>query len=251
MIQQEIEKKLLAGTQYDYSNKPNKYLSASEVGADILKLYLSRKYKLPDTEISQATIGTFVHKGIEHIIDEEYVEMEKSFEVKIPGTNYYATSTIDYIDVKNKVIIDWKTTKLNTGKKIKELIKNNDLLNNDYILQLNHQLFTIGNELGYKLFLGMFYKDAGLNYRTGEYTKSFELIEIPRINEDDYLMLIQDKVKVLDEYVSNDIVPNQCSDLWFAKIKGKTIPSKCLAYCGVNSVCPYYKPDNIDQTMKW
>ena len=247
-LQEKIIKGLLSATKYIPSEHKMR-LSASEVSSDMLELYLKRKHNISESKISQATIGSLLHVGCEMAFaEEDYVSVEETFSKLITGTNSYATATVDYIDTKNKVVIDWKTTKEYTAKMVKAAIKKGDLFGNGYILQMNHQNYII-NEPGYKYYLGMFYKDAKVDYKTGIESDSFELIEIPMIDPDKYHKYIIDKANLLELMIKDNIMPIKCSDLWPRKIGGVTINAKCKYYCSVSSVCPHYdngiQPDTV------
>ena len=143
-LKDKLVKSMLEHTKYVPSEYENR-LSASEVSSDFLELYLKRKHKVKDTKVGQATIGSLVHAGLEDAFKfDEFVLTEEPMSCPIPETKSMATATVDYIDKKDKVVIDWKVTKEYTLKMVKAAIKKGDLFGNGYIMQMNHQAYKIG-----------------------------------------------------------------------------------------------------------
>jgi hypothetical protein len=52
---------------------------------------------------------------------------------------------------------------------------------------------------------------------------------------------INEYINELEQYIVNAKIPPECSDLWWSKVKGVSVPMRCMKYCGVSSVCPYHK----------
>ena len=246
----EIEKQILSSVKY-VKKTDKHYLTASEASSDYLQLFLKRKHDIVDDEISQATLGSLAHKGLEfafHNSDEASVEFPITH--ILDGTDTVLSATIDYLDVDN--VIDWKTGKLNTAKKLREAISKGDM-SHQYIIQLSHINFIlnkIGVHTGRKYYIGWFFKDAGLNYRTGAETDTFDMMQIPVIQEKEYEDFIIEKALILEDFVNNDKMPPKCSDTWIANIAGVRTATKCRYYCSLNSVCPYYDSSNEESVKE-
>jgi hypothetical protein len=93
---QQIEKKLLDKTQYGGNKEPMvKAISASELGNDLLQIYLRYKYGVPDsTEFGQDTIGSLMHIALQDILKDEY-EVEKKYQYQF-SNNWFLTGSIEY-----------------------------------------------------------------------------------------------------------------------------------------------------------
>jgi hypothetical protein len=167
------------------------------------------------------------------------------------------TGTIDAIegDIETgKVILhDWKTTKVYAGKMVK---RERD---HGYRQQLNLYAFILFNDkekfkdIEYddiELYLHMFYKDANLLEGEDTYEKINVLLEIM----DNTSQSIARKLEKLQNYLDNDIMPDECSNAekwWRITRKNKTkVPSRCKLYCNVNHICPYYDPGKPEAKHK-
>ena len=245
-----IKKSLLNSVKY-IPHPEKMRLSASEVSSSTLEIWLKRKYDIEDKKISQATLGSLAHTGMElAFADDDDVKTEEPIEGIF--NNMLLTATVDFHDTKNKIIIDWKTTKHYTGKKVKEAINKGKPLENNYIAQINHIAFILGHPEGYKYYLGMFYKDAGVDYKTGIESETFEMIEIPIVSYEQYIEYLTPKAIDLKESLNSDFEPSICKDLWPRKIGGIMTNTKCRYYCSVNIVCPYYDDGIADDTkVEW
>jgi hypothetical protein len=232
---QQIEKKLLDKTQYGGNKEPMvKAISASELGNDLLQIFLRFKYGVPDsTEFGQDTIGSLMHIALQDILKDEY-EVEKKYQYQF-NNGWFLTGSIDLIN--NEEIIDIKVTKQYTVEKIlKEPM-------HSYRLQLNAYRYLVkkntGEDLDTKLLLVL--KDGGYDFRKMTIKPSLVLLDVEpipdKVIEDKFL----DITNKIEQYEELGEYPPQCSDLWWRKTKEGAIPVRCLQYCAYRNVCPYFK----------
>ena len=77
----DLKKLIVDGTQYEsgYVNEDDDYvISASMVGKDPLQNYLSIIHgKTAENEVTDATLGTVFHRGMEELVKENMKKMEQ------------------------------------------------------------------------------------------------------------------------------------------------------------------------------
>jgi hypothetical protein len=246
----DLEKLILEKTRYvsrfnEMVKEQDKYaISASMCADEPLEIYLKIVFGQKEpTGVSDATLGTLVHVGLEEILkqapeDVTYWATERAMAIELDD-DWVLTGTADLIWKEPDGgwhILDWKTTKQYAFKKIKE-----EQHLHRYALQLAALKTllkdTTGTEEDIHCHLGLFLKDA--NAFKGE--KAFEIYSPMTKTVDAIKNYILDKVKLVQEHIESGTVPPECSDLWFRKINGQSVPSRCKLYCGVSQFCPYYQ----------
>jgi len=253
----DMKKLILESTQYSgNSDKEIKALSASQLNDDVLRLWLRYKYGVVENdEISMATIGTLVHKGIECIIKERAatednfnIQSEVDLKMNFENTEWMLTGTADIVDFEERIVYDIKTIKKYRVSKLK-----NEMMSDDYTIQLNAYRMMLENTIGdrFKMAVLALSPDGGFSARTGNTEQTFEEIEIERIENSVISGMFIDKVKLLEYYIEANEVPQKCEDVWIRKVKGKAIPLRCQQYCSYNSICPYYNPKIETHTIDW
>lgn len=253
MIIEEILKKL------EYRREPlERRISASQLGDDLLRIALSIKYGSLGNNFSQASIGSLIHKGLEHLFENsEKYEPEIDFEKELKG--WSITGTADLLDKENEIIYDFKTTKYNTYKKLKEAINRGDYTHS-YILQLNLLRYLSGSN--YNLRLLFIFKDGGWNYKTKIEVPHYKELEVPTISNleiENKLNEIIERLEPECEYDENgrlvdiNVIAFHCNKSQYGYIttlSGYKKPAKCELYCSYKDVCPLYKTSEIDSFME-
>ncbi len=254
----ELEKEILNATKYvsGYINEDDKYvLSASMIGKEPLENYLSIIYgKEPETILSDATLGTILHKGMETIMQSRMKDnknilcTEYSMYMNLPN-GWVISGTADLITeptVYNYEVHDYKFTKNYTVKMYDKestthaYSKQLDVLN---LLWSKGLLKEHGQKTTVVSVLDFFLKDSKAINK--------EPILVQRKREaPDKEKLLEELTNItneLQEYIESGTVPPKCEDLWSRKVNGKLIPTKCALYCshGKAGNCPYYQPSDI------
>ncbi len=273
----DLKKMVLDATAYvsGYINKDDKYvISASMVGKEILQNYLSILHgKIESSEISDMTLGSVFHKGMEDIARDKQLEdvgekdsstiwgIEHSMYVDLPN-GWVLSGTADLITEPtpgNFEIRDYKLTKSFSHKKFLE-----DKYNSDYTTQLQvlEALFREGNNRpevieNVDLICDFFVKDAkAINY---ELTHRPEYIPRKKGTEDMRAaeVTLAEVVAITDSlqaYLESGEIPPECTDKWKRNIKGNIINTKCAFWCSHNKHCPYYDPStrsSVNKLVGW
>jgi len=237
---------ILKATTYSGNHKPNRNeISASELGNDVLQIYLRNKFGVQETtEFDQAGFGSLIHLAMEKIFENtDPFKAEENYEWEIVK-DWKLTGTIDLYDYQNQVIYDYKVIKKYT---IDKLLKEP---NHQYVWQLNAYRYLVEHdrlleEGSVDMKILAFIKDAGFNIKTGVMESTLQEIPIRHIDN----KLIEERFKKIIEEIKihrkSDTYPPQCKDLWFRKIKGEPVPMRCKVYCSYNEFCPYYKNKSI------
>jgi len=251
---------VIKGTQYSGNTEPGKYqLSASQVGSDILPLWLEFKYgkQQNQSKIEANTLGSILHKGLEELFKEhnfnEFSEdyqysversVEKEFTHKDLKNKWTIIGTIDLIDTKNKVIIDHK---LSTGTTLKSIYKEGK--DHQYALQLGIYRWLLGDE-EFNCALAFFNKSQSYFKVKKEDLFTMVELEVPSFEEIEKLLL--NKLKELEVYINEDALelgstPPKCKNTFPYKMQGKVYNMKCLHYCDLNNKCPYFSSYQAEQ----
>lgn len=235
---------ILAATQYGGNTEPGqKSISASSITKPVLIRWLQWKYGvIPQKTVSMATIGSLVHKAIEHIVINMGTNIEPEKECKLDlGDDWFLTGTADIVNHIDKEIIDLKIVKTYRVKKLQEAIKSGNLESDDYIVQLNAYRQMIDPD--YKMRVMALSPDAGYDFKKKTVVPTFQMIDVPEM---DAIGIARKAVAELRQYIDTDTTPSMCDDVWPRKGVG---PVRCMIYCNYNEVCPYYKP-SLSQQMK-
>jgi len=250
-LNKNITKHITDALSYSGSRGKDKVISASGLGSDTLKLFLKAKYGLDESngEFMQSHLGTLVHNALETIFtDKNGYKAEKRLMLQ----NYYRDWSLsgepDLVIEKKvlgeniRVIVDWKTYKLNKL----ELIKDPESKEHrELAIQLGvYALLTDKKSKRYnskvETYVAVFVKDAT---RFGyEPSEDLVYVKINHLPEDEIYELFKNKVDELEEYLSKNENPPECEFLgWSARQRGaKKEKLICKHFCGVASNCPYY-----------
>lgn len=230
-----IKQLLIERTQYKGKKEPNtKYISASELGDEPLKVWLRQQYGvIENTDFDQATIGSLLHIGIQEILKDIYIT-EYQLETILPN-GWGLTGSIDLLNIKNKEIIDIKVTKSYT---IESVFKNT---NHQYIWQLSAYRYLCYKHFGFDFDTKLLFilKDGGFDFKTMRKIESIEIIDI----QPKSYVEVERKHNEMVEILERNTIPEQCSDVWYRKTQAGSIPMKCKTYCVYSNVCKYYKPN--------
>lgn len=239
--------KILEKTQYQGNTEAGvKAISASDFGNDILQIWLRYKYGVPEkTEIGQDTIGTLFHFGVEQILKDE-AETEVSMELEMQNS-WKLTGTADIILENAIYMCDIKLTKSYTIERVEKEQEH------QYVWQLNVYRYLYeklhGKEM--QMYLIAFLKDGGYDFRKMENKPSLRVVQIPYISD----IKIEEKFKEITEdiekYEELGVEPPQCKDLWFRKVRGKSVPVRCMQYCAYKDKCKYFNPKPTTIMEMW
>ncbi len=240
-----ITEKILEKTQYQGNTEAGiKAISASDFGNDILQIWLRYKYGVPEkTEIGQDTLGTVVHFGMEQILKDE-AETEVSMELEMPN-GWKLTGMADI--VLQDAICDIKVTKSYTIERVE---KEPD---HQYVWQLNvyRYLYEKLHDKEMSMYLIAFLKDGGYDFRKMENKPSLKVIQIPLVSNDEIEKKFYEITSQIEQFETLGIEPPQCKDLWFRKVRGKSIPVRCMQYCAYSDKCKYFNPKHTTTMEMW
>ncbi len=226
---------VLKATQYSGIKEANtRIISASQLGADPQEVLMRYKYGIIDDDtIGQNTLGSLVHIALEKIYSNKKGILVEYCPKPIKIDDLFLTGSIDRIDIINKEIIDIKVTKTYAIKKMIEGTSE------AYRWQLSAYRYLMYRETGddFKCFIEAWDKQGGYDVRKGEDIPTKQKIEIEPYSYEQ----VKARFRKLVEFVKKG-VEKQCDDVFLRKIKGKTVPLKCLKYCSYNKVCKFYNP---------
>jgi hypothetical protein len=209
-----------------------KHLSASSFANEPLEIWLDRhNYPENPFKLSDATVGSIVHIGLENIIrkTEEYKNAELLIEHQIikPFNGWTITGRPDLVNIPKKILYDYKT-----GKNYSKKMIDKEGKNHRYAIQLAVYNWLLGG--GYTPKILWLMKDS----QAGEPVIFEQEIEIMDLNEIEVYM--KERLDVIDAY--GDSMPDKCGDLWPRKIKGAVVNAKCMYYCKYSHSCPKNNP---------
>jgi hypothetical protein len=98
------------------------------------------------------------------------------------------------------------------------------------------------NRMDYEIKLFTMSPDAGFNFRNGTKTPILQIIKAPEIDPKEILDHACKMTNELERYIDTGAIPPKCDEVWPRKVKGKTIPVRCVQYCSYRDVCPHYNP---------
>lgn len=230
-----IPEPLLEVLENDDYNNGGAELSASSFAEPLRITILKSRYgdTLSPIDRVPLLIGTAVHKIIEDKTENKIDRLSirfKSMDIKLSGK-------IDYYDLSEKTLYDFKITKVYSGREIKK----------EYIYQLNIYKYLM--ELnGYqvdKLKLCYIYLDYSIVEFLAKDSYPISPIEIKDVeimDKNELAGLILIKAKQINEYKDapdNELPMCDEGELWRSRsLKGA--PLRCLAYCPVKNKCDYY-----------
>lgn len=245
-----LESKILTALNTHKKN-PNPYtFSPSMLGNTTLQNFLAKVFDRDvETSVGHNTVGSIFHAGLNALLPENENELnEKRYE-------YLMSNGVTLTGVGDKFILtdgfiteirDYKLTKIYAGKSLKKEP------NHAYALQLSGYRFmaeklnmvSITNKP--KLVVDMFYKDADILLHEPVY----EPIEV--LYNVDIEEIILSKSNELVSYIDAGEMPAECEnkDKWFRKLRnGTMVASRCVAYCGVKNVCPYFSGEPVSSSL--
>ena len=266
---------ILEGTAYvsGFVNKDDDYtISASMIGKEPLENYLRIvNGTVPETALSDATLGTVFHRGMEGIMqdraiadgDKSIVGIEKSMSHKL-SNGWVLSGTADLI-VKTAPgrysIHDYKLTKNYTYKMLqKELHTHNytkQLQVLDALFRVDGGAGEINNDID--LYIEMFLKDS----KAVAFEPILRSVKAPnKVGTTDMNaseVLFTEVVQITDSlqaYIESGELPPKCTDVWPRNVKGTVIATKCALYCsyGKAGTCPHYNPDTrkeVNRLVNW
>jgi len=232
--------KVLDATKYSgISEKNVKAISASQIGSDPQEVLMKYKYGvIEDIEVGQNTIGSLVHMALEHIYKDEANTLCEYKPKPIEIDGWFLTGSIDRVDVSKRELTDIKVTKTYAIEKMKK----DD--SEAYKWQLSAYRYLMKKNTGddYKCFIEAWNKQGGFDVRKGVDIPSVERVKIEPYSYEE----VETKFKELKQFVELGS-EKQCDDVFLRKVKGNTVPLRCLKYCSYNKVCKYYnpKPDTV------
>jgi len=249
-------------------------ISASMIANDPLQNYLSIIHGKPtETEITDATLGTIFHAGMEKIVTNSIndgnseiigAEIEMST-ILTNGWELHGTADLITEPEQGRFEIhDYKLTKNYTRKMMAKEINTHSYTKQ---LQVLDALFRTGTSTYSKdeivgditLIADFFLKDS----KAISHEPVHNPLQVPnKIGTEDMnatQVLFEEVIAITDSlqsYIESGQVPPECSDKWIRNVKGKVIPTRCALYCGhgKNSLCPYYNPgtqETVSRLTNW
>ena len=240
MNHSELESKILNIAKYSGDKSAGvRNISASQLNNDPCQDYMKFVHGyLEDNEIGANTFGSLLHIGLEKLEDRDNKIFSELAMTKQFNEDWTISGTIDYIDFNNKIIRDFKFTKLYTYTNFDQ--------DGGYAWQLNMQNYLAGG--GFKMFVSMFLKDYEGSFKQPR-TEALKHVTVQLKSDLDIENKIQTKIDKIESIISNPDSLVACENLWWGKekVNGETVsvPKKCKYYCsyGAHGLCPFYKPN--------
>ncbi len=223
----------LRGKKLYHGKQEPRKISASQCGAPLLQQYLSQTtiaVEQPNS-FSKATIGSIAHKGMEELITSPNILKEHEMERLLPN-GWKITGTADAIDTDAKTIIDYKF-EMNYAYKMHQ----KDGPDASYNIQLAAYSWLYGENFDGHI---MSFITDHSPIKKDHPAEAIQVTHVP-IHDNmyfEYMMLgITDS---LDSHIKAGTPPAQCDDLWWRKVNGTSVATRCKYYCKYNDVCPHY-----------
>lgn len=203
----------------------DKQISVTELSlGEILPIYLSRiTTELKPQKLGQHTLGSIAHLGLNVLAEKFGLTPGYRLENKL-FNGYILTGEPDVLDQKNKIIYDFKLSKVYAHKQ--SVAKT---VSHQYWKQLNYYRILLGGDWTMKLIWGL--KDQGSR---DDFDEAIVTQTVSKINDDhliNYAINMSNKLQLaLDGEIS---APRKCNDTWR--------DLKCKMYCDYNHVCDYGK----------
>ena len=244
------EQMLLDASKYSGNSEPGKKsFSASQLGSDMLQIYLKYKNGSKETtKFGANTIGSIYQLGVDVAADtwnenlvgsDDYTSAKRIKQMIDNG--WEISGEMDQIDNEYKVIFDNKVSTATTIKKIREEGKMHG-----YALQLGVYKWLMWKETGeiYKTALPVV--DKGHSHFKTNKNECLEFIEVETYSPEEIERMLYEKTNELQEYIDLDQAPGECQNLWIMARKGqKAKRMKCMYYCDQNKNCKYYNVDRV------
>jgi hypothetical protein len=247
-------------------------LSASMINDDLFHQLMVIKHGALNADISQATIGSIFHKGMETIFKNQNISNEVKLE-PIKYSGFEITGTADLVDFNSNTVYDVKLIKHSKyagGKSFKGLKDKTNGEDDDYFIQLNIYRYLLEKEYGkpFNMKLLLFFKDGGWDYRAKQAIPNFKTLEVPKIDNSKIESYIANTIEHLLDYIDfneNGSIKEvhldramvgyakECQEKYgFITTKsGQKKPSRCALYCEYNTVCKAYNSSNDEQMLDW
>ena len=250
---------IIGATQYKsgYDKRNNEYvISASMLGKEPLQNYLSIVYGTQhEDEITDATLGTIFHRGMETIVQDKVKKdentvgvpwMEPELSMNMPlGNGWVLSGTADLVNevfMNHVEIHDYKLTKSYALK-----MYNKEKVTHPYTKQMHALELLWNHQNGAKkervdLLIEYFLKDA----KALDFEKTHQTIVVPTLASPDvFVQQIVEQTNSLQAYIEAGEVPPQCADTWPRNSKGVIRHTRCELYCsfGKAGLCPHYSPN--------
>lgn len=267
-MENKVKELILDGTKYvsgsvDIVPDDAFSISASQLGKEDLQVYLQMIYgNQPETEISDATLGTIFHKGMECMALEaqedqtvqDQILIEHSMAWKLPN-EWWFTGTADLVHYNGSTfyIHDYKLTKNYTVKMFRK-----NVLGHTYGLQMSGLAYLAGKNLMTKddsvsCTVDFFLKDSNkMKFEPVHVPVTFAPLLPATVEE-----LIVEKTNRIQDHIVNATIPPECKDTWIRKVGGQTVKTMCEFYCSQKNNCPYYKKkeqyknSNVNLIASW
>jgi len=245
-VKEHYIKTILKATQYSGSRGNERILSASSIENDILPIYLKIKYgSEKKDELSQSTIGTLLHSGVDEAFKGQ-ANTNIALRRKMPINHDFMLSgetDIEFYEEDTNIlnIIDNKCIKYSTYE---DIVSGKS---SDYLTQLKAYEYLAKNvdKRKYskiKVYLAMYFKD-GTKFGKKP-IPDFLLVNFTNrlITDDEFRDKIDSITEQLDMYLTDEkLVPDECSKLYWNRATEPAKKQRCISFCDVNGVCPYYK----------
>lgn len=243
MYQKDYKQALVDAAAYSGTREAKqRVFSASSLGSTVLQNYYRYQFGvIKDHEFGQNTLGSIFQLGVDAIFkgSEQYINSMRAKHTLDNG--WVISGEIDQLDMKNRVIIDNKTTKT---YKIKMLKKQNK--DDDYMLQLavyRWLLWKNGEGKDWKTVLACVDKQGGYDSRTLDPIPSLEMLEVETYTVEEIEAMLISKTDELDQWIELGSEPEVCPDRWTRRLKtGVTVDTKCKLWCSYKDLCKYYDP---------
>ena len=233
-------------TRYSGSSEPNvKTFSVSSLGQDLLRNYYDfTQGKTLDNEFGHNTAGSLYQLGVDDVFkNSNKYHSAIRMNYQLPN-GWKVSGEMDQVDTVNKIIIDNKLLGKTSIDKIKKAIKNDTIHNYQLQLAGYRMLMYKNHGVPYRSVLAVFNKSSNVMLKaSGKPLLWFEF-STPTLEAIEQMYI--DRTNDLQHHLDNDIVPDQCVDIAWGKMKGRNIPITCTYFCGHNIICKYFNKERSD-----
>ena len=215
-----------------------KHVSASQIGGDLLPIWLSKTAKRDvNNRIGLAYIGSAFHLGMEEALNDK---MDERYDTEVVAkrvlpNGWTITGTADVIDTEKENIHDYKTTG-NSGYKQKRKdakdVKSQFSVQGSCLLYVNN-------------FKGQFYGEVFIRdwkpWHKDHPANAYQQLPVDTMCHNQTEVYLVQKTDKLQGYIERDEAPPECDDVMWMVYEGNRIKLKCEYYCDFKNSCPHYK----------
>ena len=216
----------------------DKHVSASQIGGDLLPIWLSKTAKRDvNNRIGLAYLGSAFHLGMEEALNDK---MDERYDTEVAAkrvlpNGWTITGTADVVDREKENIHDYKTTG-NSGYKQKR--KDAKDVKSQFSVQ-GSCLMYVNN------FKGQFYAEVFIRdwkpWHKDHPASAYQQLPVDTMCHNQTEVYLVQKTDELQGYIDRNEAPPECENVMWMVYEGNRIKLKCEYYCDYKDSCPHYK----------